>query len=64
VRRRVLGGRKFSQLLRHSGWRDGGRTGDDFAAASGVEWSIAFRFLRACTKIGSTDCDDAGIGIL
>src|SRR5260370_24933932 len=38
--------------------QDGGRTAEDLAAASGIERSMAFRFLRACTKIGLTDCDD------
>ena len=38
--------------------QDGGRTADDLAAASGIERSMAFRFLRACTKVGLTDCDD------
>lgn len=38
--------------------QDGGRTAKDFAAASGIEPSMAFRFLRACTKIGLTVCDD------
>jgi hypothetical protein len=35
--------------------QDGGHTAEDFAAVSGIEPSMAFRFLRACTKIGS-DC--------
>src|SRR6516225_8943113 len=38
--------------------QDGGRTADDLAAASGIERSMAFRFLRACTKVGLTVCDD------
>jgi hypothetical protein len=38
--------------------QDGGRTAKDFAAFSGIERSMAFRFLRACTKIGLTTCDD------
>jgi hypothetical protein len=37
---------------------NGGRTAEDFAAARGIERSIAFRFLRACTKIGLIACDD------
>jgi hypothetical protein len=36
--------------------QDGGRTAKDFAAFSGIERSMAFRFLRACTKIGQTTC--------
>ena len=38
--------------------QDGDRTAEDFAAFSGIEPSMAFRFLRACTKIGLTVCDD------
>ena len=38
--------------------QDGGQTPEDFAAVSGIEPSMAFRFLRACTKIGLTACDD------
>ncbi len=38
--------------------QDGGRTAENFAAFSGIEPSMAFRFLRACTKIGLTACDD------
>ena len=38
--------------------QNGGRTADDFAAASGIERSMAFRFLRACTQIGLITCDD------
>ena len=38
--------------------QDGGRTADDFAATSGIERSMAFRFLRACTTIGLTASDD------
>ena len=38
--------------------QEGGRTAEDFAAVSGIEPSMAFRFLRACTKIGLTACDD------
>jgi hypothetical protein len=38
--------------------QDCGRTAADFAAASGIEPSMPFRFLRACTKIGLTACDD------
>ncbi len=38
--------------------QDGGRTAEEFAAFSGIERSMAFRFLRACTKIGLTACDD------
>jgi hypothetical protein len=38
--------------------QDRGRTAEDFAAFSGIEPSMAFRFLRACTKIGLTACDD------
>src|SRR6516164_314579 len=38
--------------------QDGGRTAEELAAASGIERSMAFRFLRACTKIGLTVCDD------
>ena len=34
------------------------RTAEDFAAVTGIEQSMAFRFLRACTKIGLTACDD------
>jgi hypothetical protein len=37
--------------------QDGGQTPEDFAAVSGIEPSMAFRFLRACTKIGLTACD-------
>jgi hypothetical protein len=38
--------------------QEGGRTAEDFAAASAIEPFMAFRFLRACTKIGLTACDD------
>ena len=38
--------------------QDRGCTAEDFAAFSGIEPSMAFRFLRACTKIGLTACDD------
>ncbi len=38
--------------------QEGGRTAEDFAAASGIEASMAFRFLLACTKMGLTACDD------
>jgi O-methyltransferase domain len=38
--------------------QEGGRTAEDFAAVSGIEQSMAYRFLRACTKIGLTACDD------
>jgi hypothetical protein len=38
--------------------QDGGRTAEDFAALSGIEPAMAFRFLRACTKIGLTVCGD------
>jgi hypothetical protein len=38
--------------------QEGGRTAEDFAAASGIERSMAFRFLWACTKIGLTACGD------
>src|SRR5690349_13393386 len=38
--------------------QDGGRTAEDFGAATGIDRSMAFRFLRACTKIGLTDCND------
>jgi hypothetical protein len=38
--------------------QDGGDTAEDFAAVSGIERSMAVRFLRACTKIGLTTCDD------
>ncbi len=33
-------------------------TAEEFASASGIEPSMAFRFLRACTKIGLITCDD------
>ena len=38
--------------------QEGGRTAENFAAASAIEPFMAFRFLRACTKIGLTACDD------
>jgi len=38
--------------------QDGGRPAEEFAAVSGIEPSMAFRFLRACAKIGLTACDD------
>jgi hypothetical protein len=31
---------------------------ENFAAVSGIERSMAFRFLRVCTKIGLTGCED------
>jgi hypothetical protein len=38
--------------------QEGGRAAEDFATVSGIERSMAFRFLRACTKMGLTACDD------
>jgi hypothetical protein len=38
--------------------QDGDRTAEDFAAFSGIEPSMAVRFLRACTKVGLTACED------
>jgi predicted transcriptional regulator len=38
--------------------RSGGHTSEEFASASGIEPSMALRFLRACTKIGLITCDD------
>jgi hypothetical protein len=49
-------GRCITRLAEHL--RDGGSTAEDFAAVSGIESSMAFRFLRACTKIGLTACGD------
>ena len=38
--------------------RDGGLQAEDFAARTGLDPTIAFRFLRACTKIGLVTCRD------
>jgi hypothetical protein len=38
--------------------QNGSRTAEEFASARGIEPSMAFRFLRACTKIGLITCDD------
>jgi NAD(P)-dependent dehydrogenase (short-subunit alcohol dehydrogenase family) len=38
--------------------KEGGHTAEDFAAVSGIERSMAYHFLRVCTKIGLTACDD------
>ncbi len=56
MRTQVLAVAASLRLAEHL--RDGGRTADDFAAASGIERSMAFRFLRACTKIGLIASDD------
>jgi len=39
--------------------RNGGHTAEEFASASGIEPSMALRFLRACTQIGLITCDDS-----
>src|SRR6516225_3539978 len=44
---------RLAEHLQH-----GGRTAEDFSAFSGIVPSMAFRFLRACTKIGLTACGD------
>lgn len=41
--------------------QDSGHTAENFPTVSGIEPSMAFRFLRACTKIGLTTCDDGRI---
>ena len=56
MRTQLLAAAASLKLAEHL--RDGGSTAEDFAAASGIEPSMAFRFLRACTKIGLITCDD------
>ena len=56
MRTQILATAASLQLAEHL--QDGGRTAEDFAAANSIEPSMAFRFLRACTKIGLTACDD------
>jgi hypothetical protein len=56
MRTQILAVAASLRLAEH--FEDGGRTAEDFAAFSGIEPSMAFRFLRACTKIGLTTCDD------
>jgi O-methyltransferase domain len=56
MRTQILAAAASLRLAEHL--RDGGSTAEDFAAVSGIESSMAFRFLRACTKIGLTACSD------
>ena len=56
MRTQVLAVAASLRLAEHL--QDGGRTAEDFSAFSGPEPSMAFCFLRACTKIGLTACDD------
>jgi len=56
MRTQILATAASLRLAEHL--QDGGRTAEDFAAVSSIEPSMAFRFLRACTKIGLTVCDD------
>ena len=56
MRTQVLAVAALLRLAEHL--QDGDRTAEDFATFSGMQSSMAFRFLRACTKIGLTACDD------
>ena len=56
MRTQVLAVAASLRLAEHL--QDRGCTAEDFAAFSGIEPSMAFRLLRACTKIGLTACDD------
>jgi predicted O-methyltransferase YrrM len=57
MRTQILAVAASLQLAEHL--QDGGCTAADFATATGIERSMAFRFLRACTQIGLITCDDS-----
>lgn len=56
IRTQLVAAAAKLQLVEHL--RDGGLQAEDFAACTGLDPTIAFRFLRACTKIGLLSCRD------